>query len=127
MSKRIAVINDDTAFLGLMTELLTDEGYDVSTIREAGTAYEQVKKTLPDALVLDIRIEHPEGGWAVLELIRLDPALTHIPVIVCSADTRALEAGAERLQRHGCRVLPKPFNVDELLAMLAEILEPPPA
>jgi CheY-like chemotaxis protein len=125
MAKRIAVVNDDTAFLGLMCELLGDEGYEAYTIREAGNAYEQIKKTEPDAIVLDIRIEHPEGGWTVLELLKLDPALTHIPVIVCSADSRALEAGEERLEQHGCRVLPKPFNLDELLSLLLELTAQP--
>lgn len=126
MAKRIAIINDDTAFLNLMHELLTDEGYEVQLFREANRAYEGVREMRPDAIVLDIRMESPATGWQVLELLKLDPVISATPVIVCSADVTALQERAAHLHSKGCEVLAKPFDLDDLLTMLRRLLQIPP-
>ncbi|MGE3269504.1 MAG: two-component system response regulator [Chloroflexota bacterium] len=121
---RIIVINDDTDFLTLMSELLMDvEGYDVQVCRESQNAYRFVKEYQPDLVVLDIRMDGQESGWAILECLTLDPATADIPVIVCSAAIRELRAHAGHLERQGIRALPKPFGLDDLLAMVADSLE----
>jgi len=118
----IAVANDDTDFLALMGELLTDEGYRVSIHRVARDAYDEIKAMVPDLIVLDIHMETPEAGWTLLELLTLDPALAAIPVLVCSADVVALRAKAENLRAHGCDALEKPFDLDDLLAKVRLML-----
>jgi CheY-like chemotaxis protein len=115
-SPLIAVVNDDTTFLSLMHDLLTDEGYQVVLHIEGATAYQLIKQEMPDLVILDIRIEHPESGWVTLDLIRLDPATTRIPVLVCSADARQLREKADRLKQMRCDVIEKPFDLDDLLA-----------
>ena len=122
MSPLIAVANDDTDFLALMGELLTDEGYRVGIHRVARDAYDEIKATVPDLIVLDIHMETPEAGWTLLELLTLDPALAAIPVLVCSADVVALRAKAENLRAHGCDALEKPFDLDDLLEKVGLML-----
>lgn len=117
----IAVVNDDTVFLKLMHDLLTDEGYDVALHIEGSSAYQLVKQEMPDLVILDIRIEHPEPGWVTLDLIRLDPSTTRIPVLVCSADARQLREKAARLREMRCDTIEKPFDLDDLLARVREI------
>ncbi|HEU5423369.1 MAG TPA: response regulator [Nitrolancea sp.] len=114
----IAVVNDDTAFLNMMNELLSDEGYRTVIWREGEGAYDLVCQHRPSLVILDIRMEHPGTGWHVLELLRLDPETASIPVIVCSADSRLLRAKQDRLQSLNCQTLEKPFDLDELLAMV---------
>jgi DNA-binding response OmpR family regulator len=114
---RIAVINDDTAFLDLMEELLEkEEGYEVSVCKEAHNAYQFVKDFHPDLVVLDIRVGHEENGWTILELLTLDPATRPIPVIVCSAALHSLAEHQPLLEQYDCEVLAKPFDLDALLA-----------
>jgi DNA-binding response OmpR family regulator len=114
---RIAVINDDTAFLDLMEELLErEEGYDVSVCKEANNAYQFVKDSCPDLVILDIRVGHEENGWQILELLTLDPLTRPIPVIVCSAALHSLAEHQPLLQQYGCEMLAKPFDLDALLA-----------
>lgn len=118
----IAVVNDDTVFLNLMHDLLTDEGYGVVLHIEGSSAYQWVRQEMPDLVILDIRIEHPEPGWVTLDLIRLDPVTTEIPVLVCSADARQLREKAARLTEMRCDSIEKPFDLDSLLATVREIL-----
>jgi CheY-like chemotaxis protein len=112
----IAVINDDTVFLELMHDLLEEEeGYQVSICKEADRAYEFVKTTRPDLVILDIRVNAEETGWMILNLLTLDPATRPIPVIVCSAAIHSLHEHEALLQQYDCEVLTKPFDLDTLL------------
>ena len=121
---RIVVINDDTDFLSLMSELLTDIGeYDVEVCREGNHAYQFVKEKQPDLAILDIRMEGQEAGWAILECLTLDPKTHSIPLIVCSAAIRELHEHQELLDRYGIDVLTKPFDLDALLEKVAAALD----
>lgn len=123
-AKLIAVINDDRAFLQLMRGLLEEEGYRVMVLHDHRTAYPAVRTAMPDAIILDMRLEHPDNGWRVLESIRLDPSLAETPVIVCSADQRELQERAADLRHHRADILPKPFNLGELLTLLYQLIGP---
>lgn len=122
---RIAVINDDTAFLQLMLDLLSDVGYDVILHKEGAAAHSQLQVERPDLIVLDVRLEAPDAGWMVLEMIRLDPKTTEIPVIVCSADTVQLHKKRQLLEDQRCQILEKPFDLDALVAMVNRLIGPP--
>ncbi len=121
----IVVVNDDTTFLELMEELLEQvEHYQVVLRREWDQAYQFIKELRPDLVLLDIVIGREERGWTILELLTLDPATRPIPVIVCSAALRSLQHHEPLLRQYGVFSLPKPFNLDTLLAMIASALAP---
>jgi CheY-like chemotaxis protein len=121
--ERVVVINDDTDFLTLMSELLSEtEGYEVQICREGDHAYQFVKDQQPDLVILDIRIEGQDIGWAILECLTLDPKTSSIPLIVCSAAIRELQAHEELLERYGIDVLTKPFDLDALLEKVSTAL-----
>ena len=122
---RIVLINDDTDFLTLMSELLSDvEGYEVLICREGNHAYQFVKEHRPDLVILDIRIDGQEAGWVILECLTLDPQTRPIPLIVCSAAIRDLQDHQPMLDRYGIDVLPKPFDLDALLAVVERTCGP---
>jgi CheY-like chemotaxis protein len=112
---RVAVVNDDTEFLGLMAEVLEAEGYEVLILREADHAFASVKQEMPDLVVLDVRMESQESGWTIAELLTLHPDTRAIPVIVCSADVHSLRENRDWLAQHGIGALAKPFDLDDLL------------
>lgn len=121
---RIVVINDDTDFLTLMSELLSELGeYDVEVCREGNRAYQFVRDQLPDAVILDIRIDGQEAGWTILECLTLDPKTKPIPTIVCSAAVRELQSHQEMFDLYGIDVLTKPFDLDTLLEKVAAALD----
>ena len=122
MPRRIAVVNDDTAFLDLMVELLTEEGYETHPFKETTTAYQGVRDLCPDVIILDVRMENDAAGWQLLDFIKLEPALSTTPIVVCSADIQALRDRSTHLQSKGCAILAKPFDLNDLLALLDRIL-----
>lgn len=121
----VAVVNDDTQFLRLMELVLSDAGYDTLIFYEGDNAYQQIKDNLPDLVVLDIRMEHPESGWVVLDLLRLDRETADIPVLICSADYEALESNEEFLRTKRAGILRKPFDIEDLVARVREYVGPP--
>ena len=120
--RRIAVVDDDTMFLDMMAAVLEEGGWDTEVYREGDAAFSALKRTQPDLIILDIRMETPETGWTILELLRLDPATVSIPVIVCSAAILDLRSHQRWLQEHGIAVLPKPFDLAELFHLVDEAL-----
>jgi CheY-like chemotaxis protein len=95
----------------------------VSTTFVGGEAHSFVREVQPDLVVLDLVFgDSAEQGWRTLDLLTLDPATTRIPVIVCSAATTLLHQHADWLRRFDVEVLPKPFDLDALLDLIATTL-----
>ncbi|MGA7730373.1 MAG: response regulator [Chloroflexia bacterium] len=124
--RRIVVVNDSDELLELMKIVLEEEGYAATVLHGSDGAYRSIKEIDPALLILDVVLEKPDAGWQLLQILKLDAATSEIPVIVCSADARFLRDNEERLSRLGCYILPKPFDLDELIAMVGTALSAAP-
>ena len=119
----ILVVNDTQEMLDLFQELLEDEGYRVTTSL-AVLDTEKIADMAPDVIVQDLLFTHgQEKGWKFLELVRLSPALAQIPLVLCTAAIEVVrdEDMAERLRRLKVRVVLKPFDIRELLEVIADV------
>ncbi len=115
IASRIVVANNDTAFLHLMDDLLTEEGYEVTLTTANDQAYDLIRKTPPHLVIIDLAMEEPDNGWTMLNLLRLDPETKNIPIIVSSVDTRLLKVKEPILRAKRCDIIEKPFALEELL------------
>ena len=113
-TKKIVVVNDNPEFLELVETLLSDENYCVRVCQFGDRAYQFIKDEMPELLILDIRMVGVDE-WQVLDMIKLDPETSQIPVIVCSAAVREIQDAEARLREQNCDILLKPFNIDELV------------
>src|SRR5829696_4831582 len=105
---RVLVVDDDSLNRMLLTRSLEQQGHRVGSAASGHEALEILREKPFDVVLLDIVM--PElDGVSVLERLKRDPVLQHVPVIMISAvdeiDTvvRCIEMGAEDY-------LPKPFN-----------------
>ncbi len=121
MARRIAVIDDDEAMRDLLAEVLADEGYEPLLFADGAMALPALSGQPPDALILDLGLPPPLDGWALLARLRVDPTLRTLPVLVRTGDERAVRDQAAVLDRPGCAVLAKPFDLDDLLATLVRL------
>jgi CheY-like chemotaxis protein len=120
----VLIINDSQEILSLMAELLEDEGYRVTTWL-ALLDMDKVKALAPDVVVQDLLFEGmQETGWKFLQLMRLDPELARIPLILCTAAVRTINEPemAEQLDRLGVSVVLKPFLIEDLLSAITGAL-----
>jgi adenylate cyclase len=118
----ILVVDDDENNRYTLTQRLRRQGYENVTVATNGRdALDSIGKQPFDLILLDIMM--PEmNGYEVLERLKRDDKLRHIPVIMISALTeldsvvRCIELGAEDY-------LPKPFNNVLLGARIGASLE----
>ena len=111
---RILVVDDTTANLGLLTDLLTTQGYIVHLASDGELALEFVRATLPDLILLDIRMPGMDG-FEVCRRLKADGRTRAIPVIFISI----LQNEADKLkgfQAGGVDYITKPFLAEEVLA-----------
>ena len=114
---RILVVEDDEAIRGLVSEVLRDDGYDVSEASNGIEALEAVSARRPDLIVLDLMMPVMDG-WTFVEECRRSRRCEQVPIVVTSA-AHDLPRTAERLRSLGVRTcLSKPFDVDGLLALV---------
>lgn len=127
---RITVINDDPAFLELMSVLLEeDSGYEVTTFEGVELdSLDPVRQSRPDLLIVDLVMPDEETGWRFLQAAQRDDELREIPVIVCSADVASLRRHADELSAiPRAEMLSKPFDIDQLLGLVRRQLQTAPA
>ena len=124
MRATLALVNDDEDFLQLLTELLESEGYH-ATRHTDEAAWLSLRQARPDLILLDFRPARRDATWALLEGLRGDPSLATVPIIVCSADHPFLHEREARLHALGCATITKPFDLDDLLALIAAALTTP--
>ena len=123
--KRVTVVNDHPEFLALLADFLGEEGYDVLTLPKHQGAFEQIKNSKPSIIVCDLMFDNLPAGWALLDMLYLDPETRSIPVILCSAATKQVQEAAASFAGKGIAWLEKPFELEKLLELLEGAEENP--
>ena len=118
----VLILDEDAAIRDFLEEVLRDEGYGVESRRLDGHVPALVAGRQPDLVLLDCLAPWRPDGWAPLEALRADPATAHLPIILCLTNPRQAETRAAWLAAQPTWVLPKPFDLDELSAIVRAAL-----
>ncbi len=110
---RIIIVDDNADMRDYLSRLLAPH-CEVEALPDGQAALAAAQRKKPDLLLLDIMMPHM-NGFSLLSLIRNDPHLQSIPVILLSARAGE-EAKVEGLQAGADDYLVKPFSAKELLA-----------
>jgi two-component system KDP operon response regulator KdpE len=118
MSKPLVlVVDDEPQILRVMRASLPARGYEVITATNGADALCQIRKQVPDVVILDLVMPEMSG----LEVCRSVREFSSVPIIVLSAKgsesdkVAALDLGADDY-------VTKPFGMDELLARVRAVL-----
>jgi two-component system, chemotaxis family, chemotaxis protein CheY len=105
----ILVVDDDPTILATVSETLDMEGYPVVTAANGAEALEAMERETPSLVLLDMRMPVLDG-WGFLRVARERGLNPRVVVMTAAADARrwAAEVGAQG-------VLPKPFELDDLI------------
>lgn len=119
-TKRLLIVDDEPRLLRAVELTLSDEGYEVTTARSAHEAMVQLAESLPDLVISDIRMPGMDG-YRFAHYLRSNPRTELIPVIFLTAK----DSNADRIAgfRSGVDAyITKPFEVEELLVIVSNIL-----
>jgi len=92
----VLVIDDDPTVRDLIVRSLAKEGFSVGVATNGAEGIRIAKELKPDAITLDVMMQGMDG-WSVLEQLKSDPDLAHIPVVMISIvddRTRGFALGA---------------------------------
>jgi putative two-component system response regulator len=119
--RKIMMVDDEALNIAVVAEFLKAGGYhDLVSTDDPTQALSLASRERPDAILLDLHMPHL-SGFEILKLIRADPALAWVPVLILTSSTDhdqkllALELGATDF-------LQKPLHYGELMARLRNIL-----
>lgn len=118
--RSILVVEDDPDLLSLVEMILSESGRPVRTASEGRAALARVAEEMPGLILLDMRMPGMNGWEFAREFHARHGAGCPIVVVTAAenARRRAEEIGADAW-------LAKPFDLDEVLALVTRFLGPP--
>ena len=119
ISREILVVDDEVGIRELLSEILMDEGYDVTLAENAATAREYRSHTRPDLVLLDIWMPDMDGISLLKEW--LDGGQLTMPVVMMSGHG-TIDTAVEAIRIGAIGFLEKPIALKKLLDSVAQSL-----
>jgi PAS domain S-box-containing protein len=118
----ILAVNDEPDQLQLMSTSLSLAGYRVLTASDGFEGFEIAQREHPDLVISDVRMPRADG-IALCRLIRSDPDLCAIPILLASALRKDTESVIEGLEAGADDYLEMPYDTMRLIAQVARLIE----
>lgn len=116
--KRVLVIDDDLPLRGMLAAALRQHGFQVLLAGDGAEGQRALNIHHPDIILLDLAM--PEvNGWDFLQRLQETGHLGKVPIVVLSAHVRVEPAAL--LQMGVSAILPKPFNLNELIELIEHL------
>ena len=124
MAARILVVNDTQEILELFRMLLEEEeGYDVVLSGFPIQQVKEIEQIKPDLIILDLVLGDEKTGMQMLQMLKMQRSTAAIPVLVCTAALQIVREQEGYLVSQGVHVVYKPFEIDDLMANVKQLLE----
>lgn len=116
---RIWIVDDDRSIRWVLERALSGAGMETRTFESGDELLKRVKQEQPDVIVSDIRMPGIDGLTMLSQLQELHP---QIPTIIMTAHSD-LDSAVASYQGGAFEYLPKPFDVDEAVALVQRAVE----
>ena len=122
-SRRALVVDDSLSARRAMAQVLSDSGFEVSTARDGMEAVEELEKTRPDILFVDLEMPRM-NGIELTSHVRSRADTAHVPIVMITS--RSTEKHRAQARTAGVNAyLTKPFDADDLLEQAERLMEAP--
>jgi len=117
---RVLIVEDEPAVGQVAAAVLTDEGHEVRWVANGRDGLTVLIEWGPDVIVLDLMMPVMDGRTFRAEQQRLTGPASRAPVIVLSG---AREARAVADEMGAVAAITKPFDLDDLVAVVGRVLD----
>ena len=115
--KRVLLVEDDAAIRELVTDVLSDEGYDVTAATSGADGIVKAEEVKPDLILLDKLMPRGDGTWFATEYRKVRGGTAPI-IALCAA-----REGPEWARSIGAAAfIVKPFDIEALLSVVEATL-----
>lgn len=120
VSGQLLLVDDEPGLRQAVQAYLEDEGFTVHTASNAREGWDLLQRISPDLVISDIMMPQVDG-YQFLKQLREDPRYQALPVVFLTA--RGMTSDRIQGYNAGCDAyLSKPFDPDELVAMVTNLL-----
>ena len=117
---RLLVVDDEPGLRTALKAYLEDEGFAVTTANDGEEGLQKAQELLPDVVISDVMMPRLDG-YGLLKKLREDERLGGTPVIFLTA--KGMTADRIAGFQAGCDdYIPKPFDPDELVARVRNVV-----
>ena len=121
MSGKILLVDDEPGLRQAVQEYLQESGFGVTVAGNATDAWGLLQQETPDLIISDIMMPQVDG-YAFLKQLRADSRFSNLPVVFLTA--RGMTSDRILGYQAGCDAyLAKPFDPDELVALVENLLD----
>ena len=114
--RKILVVYDSKTELMFLSDLLSKNGYTVSTAENADEAFRRLGEEKPDLILMDV-VMPGQNGFQLTRAITRDPQYSSLPIVMCTS--KNLETDRVWGMRQGARdYVTKPVDAEELLSKI---------
>jgi two-component system nitrogen regulation response regulator GlnG len=115
---KVWVVDDDSSIRWVLERALSQAGIDNESFADGDQMLERMVSEQPDVIISDIRMPGIDG----LDLLsQLNEDYPELPVIITTAHSD-LDSAVASYQRGAFEYLPKPFDIDEVVAITERAL-----
>lgn len=118
----IALVESDPTYARQIAENLNRAGYDVRHASTGCQAYRLIRSTRPRLVLTGAELDHPQGGWILLNVLRRLPETAAVPVILYADDGRYLEAVCDLIEEPRYQFRTRPLDLGRLSLQIEELL-----
>ena len=119
MARKILLADDSVTAQNMGRRILTDAGYEVTTVNNGSAALKKIAESKPDLIVLDVYMPG-YGGLEVCQRLRESHETSRIPVLLTVGKLEPFKAEEARRVRADAFIV-KPFEASELLTALTKL------
>ncbi len=109
-SCQVLLVDDDEIACQLLAEVLTDEGYDVDTVRSGEDAVKKIETTFYDLVITDLMMPEING----LEILKACKQASQDTLVIMITAFGSLESAIEAMKSGAFDYVSKPFSEDEI-------------
>jgi DNA-binding NarL/FixJ family response regulator len=121
MSAQLLLVDDEPGVREAVKDYLQEHQFTVQVASNANDAWQMLQQKTPDLVISDVMMPQVDG-YQFLKQLRDDPRFKALPVVFLTA--RGMTSDRIQGYQAGCDAyLPKPFDPDELVAIVENLLE----
>ena len=118
-ANNVWIVDDDKSIRWVLERALSRAGMNVDVFTDAEALLTRLESDVPDVIVSDIRMPGIDGLEMLAKIVDIHPKL---PVIITTAHSD-LDNAVSSYQRGAFEYLPKPFDIDDAVAMTRRALD----
>ena len=122
MRRTVLVVEDALTTRCILEQFFSRANCEVLQAADPETAWQRLKSSCVDAVILDLRLADDRSGLEVLEQMRLDQRFDSVPVVVLTGVNQVERAEEEIIERHRAHLLYKRFGYREVVERLEQII-----